>query len=1097
VQLSNGVTKLDDIGIYSVHYLYRDGVGGSMPDGWTGMFYGATGISCTPDGSQDGKQCFLIHPPWRNGTGVTDQTFLLKLPQARKIELAFSIAMSTYAVGKSDGATFRCFVDGQKLLDENKKDAIWSNYQFDLSHYAGKTIELRFECDPGPKNDPSFDYAFWGDRRISITGALASANIKLPSFTVTPLTLLSTPSSTAAPGISTKHIAPATISRNGQEWSTPVPGAKNLVYRIKKSDPLRISVINSIGRQGGRSFDLSSGLSLDFALSDGKTISDTDSSVTHHVESVEFTNNKVIGVIRYAFMNREVNLRFSITPKGQGLAETFSTEDPYIAALSVGGIANAAFRKQVVVPYLGVVNYLLADGVYTNTILDWTKSHATSIDGLTASYGALTDGSRNALEETAYLAVSGDIDAVLPNPPNPASPYRHLLGDKVILDVWGGNFADNAAWLRELASYRLTHFDTIIHAWQHGGYDNELPNVMPANAGMGGDEGMKEWVSTAVQLGELIGLHENYVDFYPNAALYNPKDLALDADGKPQAAWDNLIQSYAMKPTEMMKYARPMTSEVQSAFHENGGYLDVHSAVPPWFHVDMEAGQPGAGEFITRVNATRELWQLFRDVHHGPVLGEGNNHWYWSGLLDGAEAQFGTGVPGNGGETAPLFVDFDLLKIHPLQFNHGMGYIERWQSTGYSPGWESRMPTMKTLDQYRMQEVAYGHAGFVAGQLWRNLSFVWQEHNLMWPTTKRYADARVSEILYQAGNKMVNASLAAAQGSAYDRVMVKYNDGLTIWANSRDANWTIHPAFLSQSITLPQYGWIAAGPHFLAGTWLREGVVSDVNRDVSRIFVNARTTVTAPPQPLAVHPFATDFRNLGERRFEIRYNWKIGAKMPAGQWVIFTHLVAPGEPKEGIVAQPGQSVTPPDEWKAGTTVSSALSDVTLPDDLKDGVYELRTGIYNPNPGGDRLSLEGNDDGGHRYLLGTLNVTENGQRIQFTLPPPPSKHAQDFSAHTNTGNRTLDFGGIMTNGSVLLEKQKSGRWLLTPFPRNKDFQLVISAEALGMTGKTIFAQAIDAHDKPIGKSKVTAIGHGRYQIKMGMPDAAHYVLSISK
>ena len=35
------------------------------------------------------------------------------------------------------------------------------------------------------------------------------------------------------------------------------------------------------------------------------------------------------------------------------------------------------------------------------------------------------------------------------------------------------------------------------------------------------------------------------------------------------------------------------------------------------------------------------------------MLGEGANHWFWSGCLDGVEAQFGVGWPGSAGRTAP------------------------------------------------------------------------------------------------------------------------------------------------------------------------------------------------------------------------------------------------------------------------------------------------------------------------------------------------------------------------------------------------------------------------------------------------------------
>ena len=100
--------------------------------------------------------------------------------------------------------------------------------------------------------------------------------------------------------------------------------------------------------------------------------------------------------------------------------------------------------------------------------------------------------------------------------------------------------------------------------------------------------------------------------------------------------------------------------------------------MPPWFHVDFRAGEAGAGRSAASGTCIGSCGPTSATTHDGPVFGEGNNHWYWSGCLDGVEAQFGSGWPGNGGFSAPLSVDFDLLKIHPLQFNHGMGYYERW-----------------------------------------------------------------------------------------------------------------------------------------------------------------------------------------------------------------------------------------------------------------------------------------------------------------------------------------------------------------------------------------------------------------------------------
>ena len=178
VSISGGVTQIDDIGLYKVGWRYRSGVGGSMPDGWVGHFDDATGISCTPFGTQAGKSVFLIHPPWRGGTGVTDQTFRLKLPAATSIRLTFAVAMKQGEVGrgKSDGATFRVFVNGDKRYEHNQTTPDWAAASLDLTAFAGATVTLVFESDPGPNDNPSFDYALWGDRLLAVQGAPAAAN---------------------------------------------------------------------------------------------------------------------------------------------------------------------------------------------------------------------------------------------------------------------------------------------------------------------------------------------------------------------------------------------------------------------------------------------------------------------------------------------------------------------------------------------------------------------------------------------------------------------------------------------------------------------------------------------------------------------------------------------------------------------------------------------------------------------------------------------------------------------------------------------------------------------------------------------------------
>ena len=512
--------------------------------------------------------------------------------------------------------------------------------------------------------------------------------------------------------------------------------------------------------------------------------------------------------------------------------------DRPLARLFDSGTWGPVMRRRIIpVPYdSDRVAYLAAEGLFVSTGFDWTVSGATNLDGSRAVYTPLTDGSRNALRERVVFTAAWNLDEVLPNIPNPPSPFLSMLSSRIVLDIWGGQYTDIASKLEALSGYGVNHCVAIIHDWQRSGYDNALPTHLPAAADKGGDEAMKTLVETGKRLGHVVALHENYVDYYPNYDHFRDVDIALDPTGKRQNAWYNpgtKIQSFAVKPNAILPLAATQSAEIHRRYGTNACYLDVHSAVPPWFHVDQRAGEEGAGAFHRVWEVHRKLWDYERKTHSGPVFGEGNNHWYWSGCLDGVEAQFGSGWPGEAGREAPLMVDFDLLKIHPLQLNHGMGYYERWWG---KPTWGA-IPPMVVLDQYRMQEVAFGHAGFLAASTWSVIPLAWLEHHLLTPVMARFATASPVAIHYDLGGTWVDASVAAQSDEntkVWQRVRVRYDNGLTITANQA------HEDLRVGNHRLGQYGWVAEGAGVTAWTARRDGLIADYAETADSVFANAR-----------------------------------------------------------------------------------------------------------------------------------------------------------------------------------------------------------------------------------------------------------------
>jgi hypothetical protein len=92
---------------------------------------------------------------------------------------------------------------------------------------------------------------------------------------------------------------------------------------------------------------------------------------------------------------------------------------------------------------------------------------------------------------------------------------------------------------------------------------------------------------------------------------------------------------------------------------------------------------------------------------------------------------------------------------------------------------------MVVLDRYRMQEVAYGHAGFLDSSVYANVPLAWLEHHLLSPVTARYALALPQEILYETHGAWIDATAAAKFDDAgvWNRVRVRYENGLVVTAN--------------------------------------------------------------------------------------------------------------------------------------------------------------------------------------------------------------------------------------------------------------------------------------------------------------------------
>ncbi len=748
---------------------------------------------------------------------------------------------------------------------------------------------------------------------------------------------------------------------------------------------------------------------------------------------------------------------------GKALRATFYASSPVISALKAGPPPVNQTMQTVPVPYYsGYISYAQPSNLFVNTYFDWNSSNGTWIDPAsnTVQYSLLTNGTYNYLQETLVISVSPVLSEVFPALNNPKSPYMSKIAGQVVMDIWEGSFREIADRFRSLQSFGIGSCIALLHRWQRSGYDNALPAHLPANAALGGDTELRGVTSAAAAGGHLLGLHENYVDYYPDYDYYNPSSVMLMWNGMPFPTTfnpDTGLQSYGTKPTRFIPNAQTQSPLIHNSYNTKASYIDVNSAIMPFSRADVDSREAGSGTHRAYAAASQALWSFARATHSGPVFGEGRNHWFWSGLLDGVQAQTGTGaIAQNAGTHMPTMVDFDLNVIHPLQVNHGMGLYERWTGPGED------ITHTDIQDAYRMQEVIFGHAPYLGSyngnDFWSVVPKILVEQNLVGTVARRYGTQTAASIQYQFKGNWLDGTSAAKAGD-WSRPMVKYSNGDTIVANGQ-----LSP-LVWQGYTLPQYGWLAQGTNLLAYTALRNGNIVDYAETPSLIFANARNQADLTAAPAFAQPSVQKYSHSGNT-FSFQLQWKLFDYNMTDNYSNFVHVVKQGVPQQLLYQCDHAPGTPVASWKPGQTVVDPFS-CTFPGTLPAGTYQLLTGLVSIAYDS-RLQMLGVDPyGDRRYLIGTLNVT--GGVITF-VPAAPLYNPPD--ARLNAAGTVVDFDTVRTDG-ILVIAQDGGGWTLRTYPKYRDVTVQIKSLRLPQPASI----ACD------GAAKVSAISGGYWQIAL--------------
>ncbi len=1114
VPIPPGETPLGDIGIYRVSYQSHDKPVVDFPDSWVGHFEEVSGVSYAPGELVLGRPAILLHSPWRVPPGRAWVDYSLALPRITPLGLSFGIAMrpDMVAPGHSDGVTFSCalIVAGahEELMRTHWAQGEWKDYHFDLSAYAGKTVTLRLQTEPGPRNDPSFDYSYFGDPRIIAGTAEGGRSARLEALTAsrayqaTAGIGLERLANDPGHGVTPSNLLPVTnrVARSAGGVEFVYEGADaRVVYTYSP----RTGTLDDFTVQ------VDAGRPLSPALGGGATVTLPRDGQAHSLplrggravrQELDEARKTLTVDWEYLAEGRTIPVTWTFGIVGKALTIAARCEEPVLSAFSLGNVGNAPLRRTIYVPYLpadwnrGAVAYLPVENLFVCRYLDWTVSHASRCPQGEAAYDTRTDGTRNPLLEAGYVAVSSHVGEVLPNIPYPPSPYLKLLAGRIMLDIWGhhqGTYQGDADNLRALKDNGVDRVAIIQHVWQRYGYDAKLPDHMPANPEFGPETGLIEFGKAAREAGYVWSLHENYIDLYPDAPSYDPTARVLRGDGTPSPAWYNAgtkVQSFGLKCNRALGYARQNAPRAHLRYGTNAAYLDVHTCVPPWHQLDHEAGQPLAAMAHAKVKCDGELFQYMREAHEGPLFGEGANHFYWAGKCDGVEAQVA------GGENHDPLLDLDLLKLHPQMVNHGMGYYERWFQRGYEHRWGHDTGTMEQIDKYRAQELAYGHAGFVGGAQVDNIQWVAREHHLVSPVQALYGAARPTSILYEVDGKLVAAGVALALAQRL-RQRVQYDSGLTVWVNWGASAWEV------EGRVLGRWGFLALGPGTEVCSVVRDGKHADFVDCPEYLFADARTSFSMPYLHATrdIAPRLRECKYLGEGRIRLTYEWIINDTLD-DDYHCFVHFTNPEERAAGEIAfqQDHALPRPTGRWQKGEVLVDGPYEVTVPADRFD-TYDIVIGLFK----GARVPLKGIQAGGDRILIGRLRLTREGGKITTVTLEDPKTLAQggevaraDFTAHLNPAGTFVDFGKLATDGSV---KVNRGTRELTvfPYPREREFRVLLDLPATvpgaPADGSRVQVRALAAGTCEDMGPVACSMERGRVGFRVGLKGAGRYVV----
>jgi len=804
----------------------------TMPVNWQGVQSDTGAVfEYVPSHVSDGQMhdALAIQPPYEaNKVGTMLIEFPLTLPKSKSLRLRFSNALMPG--GKGDGVTYRVRMlpfdapegqQGKVVFEKHTATQTWCDAEADLSEYAGQNVRLQMESHPGPKNNPDYDFSFWGEP------TLVSGMPTEPPF--------------PTQDNSGSRVL-GTINRSGLSYEIRVwPGQRGLLDTV-------------IGFQRGsvrlcfRGFEVTADdCRLDDPCSPAKLLKITEEPRDHGLRirhrflsasgNFDLLGDLWIerGVLRVKFqLDREpapqpwhvVRLQdLAVGPWSETIRAVYAGDGnvvrrPEAMRLAYNGHQlSTSFVGFDFEPGLSLVQAVDFPPDSLNVIPSYRhySLHASGAPMMTLIPAENVWDAANIWREVNGLS---------------AAPGVRQLAGRFTFDFWFWETQYSKARddLQRAFRYGLTNSVVVWHNWQRWGYDYRLPDIYPPNPKYGSTADFRAIGKLCKDAGVLFAPHNNWLCLYPDAEGFSyEKMVAFNADRTPMKAWFNNMrnaQSYRSRVDVMEAVLRHNAQLIRDGLQPNACYIDELSAIAPYDSWTAD------GKFVDRIE-TRNTWgrqlawtrQFLGD--NAPAISE-CGHDALIGYLDGAQSvhlRVRKPVPEDPGIWTWDWKCGDAERIpwfdaayHDRLILSGAGYPDRYQG-GLAPRDHGIYS-----DDYLSTEVLTGHPAMVSWTFNRDVvRKYWLTNALMQALAMQH---------------IVGVDFDGGLNGNVHRQHIRWSGGGEVWVNRGNSDWTV------PGHTLPQYGFVARAPTekgvVEASLTRRDGAIAETASSERQLYVNAR-----------------------------------------------------------------------------------------------------------------------------------------------------------------------------------------------------------------------------------------------------------------